>query len=79
MLIISIINDCLTSIYNIKILAFIVNLNNASIFLQALAMSMGAFSAVAKSSTLFFSQSSFKSILDDIEEIVDKSNLSVNF
>lgn len=60
--------------YAIQMLAFIVNRRNASLFCQTLSMSMGAISAVAKSSTLIFSQNTFKSILDGIQSISDMSN-----
>lgn len=56
-----------------QFLAFSEKWQNASLFCQTLAMSMGAFSAVAKSSTLIFSRQTFKTILDGIQKMLDKS------
>lgn len=65
------------SCYYFQFLAFSVKWRNASLFCQALAMSMGAFSAVAKSSTLIFLHKTFKSVLDEIQGILNKSNISL--
>lgn len=62
-----------------QILAFIINSADASLFLQTFAMSMGAFSAVVKSSTLIFSHKTFGTILTGIRDILGKKDFLLCF